>query len=126
MVWSGPMPDHARRAVRAAISLQQQLARRYALAVGRPRIEAGIDICTGAMIAGNVGAGDRITYTIVGDAVNQAARLQVKTRDLGTPILLTESTRAALGGEDGVPLRARGRVALKGIDAPVEVYSVEL
>jgi class 3 adenylate cyclase len=77
------------------------------------------------MIAGNVGSTDRVTYTIVGDAVNQAARLQVKTRDLGHPILLTESTRAALGGPNGFVLRPCGPVPLKGIAAPVEVYAVE-
>ncbi len=120
-----PLADHARRAVHAAIALQQLFAERNVLAAGRPRIDAGIGICTGDMIAGNVGAGDRITYTIVGDAVNQAARLQVKTRDLGTPILLTESTRVALGDADGVPLVHRGAVPLKGISAPVEVYSIE-
>ena len=121
-----PLPDHARRAVAAAIALQRLFAERNTLAGDGPRIDAGIGICTGDMIAGNVGAGDRVTYTIVGDAVNQAARLQVKTRDLGTPILLTESTRLALGDPNGVPLRHRGAVPLKGISAPVEVYSVEL
>jgi class 3 adenylate cyclase len=118
-----PMPDHARRAVRAAVALQRALAARNA---GNPEpLWAGIGICTGDMIAGNVGAGGRVTYTIVGDAVNQAARLQVKTRDLGTPILVTETTRAALGAPDGLVLRPRGEVALKGIEAPVPVYAVE-
>src|SRR5437016_12175505 len=77
------------------------------------------------MIAGNVGAGGRVTYTIVGDAVNQAARLQVKTRDLGASILLTESTRAALGETNGLVLRPCGAARLKGVAAPVEVYAVE-
>src|SRR5438552_3824333 len=89
------------------------------------RLLAGIGICTGDMIAGNVGAGGRVTYTIVGDAVNQAARLQVKTRDLGASILLTESTRAALGETNGLVLRPCGAVPLKGVAAPVEVYAVE-
>ena len=71
------------------------------------------------------GAGGRVTYTIVGDAVNQAARLQVKTRDLGASILLTESTRAALGETNGLVLRPCGAVPLKGVAAPVEVYAVE-
>jgi len=57
--------------------------------------------------------------------VNQAARLQVKTRDLGASILVTESTRGALGGPNGFVLRPVGRVPLKGIAAPVEVYAVE-
>ncbi|MBI3769822.1 MAG: adenylate/guanylate cyclase domain-containing protein [Deltaproteobacteria bacterium] len=127
IVFGGPLhpqADHALQAVRAAIALQHTLAARNGTHVGEP-LEAGIGICTGDMIAGNVGAGDRITYTIVGDAVNQAARLQVKTRELGTSILLTESTRQALGLAQGIPLRARGAVALKGIAAPVEIYSVD-
>src|SRR5262249_22684115 len=110
-------------ALGAAIALQRALEARNA--GGGERLLAGIGLCTGDMIAGNVGAGDRVTYTIVGDAVNQAARLQVKTRDLGTPILLTESTRLALGDADGVRLRSCGAVPLKGIAAPVEVYAVE-
>jgi adenylate cyclase len=127
LVFGGPLhpqADHALQAVRAAIALQHTLAVRNATHVGES-LEAGVGICTGDMIAGNVGAGDRITYTIVGDAVNQAARLQVKTRELGTSILLTESTRQALGLAQGIPLRVRGAVALKGIAAPVEVYSVD-
>jgi adenylate cyclase len=119
-----PLPDHARRAVAAAVALQRALARRND--GDGERLQAGIGLCTGDMIAGNVGAGDRVTYTIVGDAVNQAARLQVKTRDLGASILLTESTRAALGGSNGFALRACGPVPLKGIAAPVEVFAVDV
>jgi len=118
-----PLPDHARHAVRAAIALERALAQRNA--AGGERLLAGVGICTGDMIAGNVGAGGRVTYTIVGDAVNQAARLQVKTRDLGASILLTESTRAALGETNGLVLRPCGAVPLKGVAAPVEVYAVE-
>jgi len=118
-----PLPDHARHAVRAAIAVERELVERNA--AGGERLLAGIGICTGDMIAGNVGAGGRVTYTIVGDAVNQAARLQVKTRDLGTSILVTESTRAALGEPNGLVLRPVGAVPLKGIAAPVEVYAVE-
>ena len=120
-----PLADHARSAVRAAIALEGALAERNA-ADGSERLEAGIGICTGGMIAGNVGAGGRVTYTIVGDAVNQAARLQVKTRDLGASILVTESTRDALAATDGVPLRACGALPLKGIASMVNVYAVEV
>jgi adenylate cyclase len=118
-----PLADHARRALAAAVSLQRALAERNA--VGAERLLAGIGICTGDMIAGNVGTGGRVTYTIVGDAVNQAARLQVKTRDLGFPILVTESTRAALGEPNGFVLHPCGAVPLKGIAAPVEIYAVD-
>ncbi len=57
---------------------------------------------------------------------HKAARLQVKTRELGTSILLTESTRRVLGAAEGIALRPRGTVALKGIAAPVEIYSVDV
>jgi adenylate cyclase len=77
------------------------------------------------MIAGNVGAGERLIYTIVGDPVNQAARLQVKTRDLHATILLTESTRAALREVDSKGLRFLGHVALKGIASSVPVYAAD-
>jgi class 3 adenylate cyclase len=66
-----------------------------------------------------------VTYTIVGDAVNQAARLQVKTRDLPASILVTASTVAEFG-EDGVHFTPQGSVPLKGIAAPVEIYAVEI
>jgi class 3 adenylate cyclase len=119
-----PLPDHARRAIAAAVALQRALTRWDG--IDGERLVAGIGICTGDMIAGNVGTGGRVTYTIVGDAVNQAARLQVKTRDLGFPILVTESTRAALGESNGFVLRPCGAVALKGIAAPVEIYAVDV
>lgn len=117
-----PMPDHARRAVRAATSLQRALAARNAR--DGESLLAGIGICTGDMIAGNVGAGGRVTYTIVGDAVNQASRLQVKTRELDASILITDTTREALGRDDGFVLEPKGEVALKGIGQPVRVHAV--
>ena len=125
VVFGGPLApihDHARAAVRAAVSLQRALAVRN-VADGEPLL-AGIGICTGDMIAGNVGAGGRVTYTIVGDAVNQAARLQVKTRELDASILITDSTRQALGLGGGFTLQPRGEVALKGIGRPVLVHAV--
>ena len=120
-----PLRDHALQAVQAAVALQRALTARNTTHRDEPLV-AGVGICSGDMIAGNVGAGDRVTYTIVGDAVNQAARLQVKTRDLGASILITDSTARALGLASGIALRSRGAVALKGIAAPVEVYAVDV
>jgi len=128
VVFGGPLrpaDDHARRAVRAAISVQWALMNHPALP-GLGRLQAGIGICTGDMVAGNIRANERVVYTIVGDAVNQAARLQVKTRDVGAPILVTASTRDVLGDSDGVWLRPCGALPLRGIDAPVEVFAVEI
>jgi class 3 adenylate cyclase len=118
-----PVADHADRAVRAARAIQRLLGGRV-WPDGEP-LAAGIGICTGDMIAGNVGAGERLIYTIVGDPVNQAARLQVKTRDLHATILLTESTRAALREVSPDGLRFLGKVALKGIASGVAVYAAD-
>ena len=118
-----PLEDHAERAVRAAVAVQRRLRERRR-PDGEP-IEAGIGICTGYMIAGNVPARARLIYTIVGDAVNQAARLQVKTRELGASILLTESTYDRLPHPPPAPVRACGRVALRGILDEVRVYAVD-
>jgi adenylate cyclase len=117
-----PLADHARAAVLAAIGLQRALAKHNAASTHEP-LEAGIGISTGDMIAGNVGTGGRVTYTIVGDAVNQAARLQVMTRDLASSILITDSTHQALGRDHGFVLRPFGPVPLKGIAEPVEVWA---
>src|SRR6185369_14342002 len=112
-----PVADHARRAVLAAIVLQRALAERNSS--GDERLEAGIGICTGAMIAGNLGAGERVTYTVVGDAVNQASRVQAMTREHDAAILLTASTRVGVGPLDDAPLRSCGTATLKGIDTSV-------
>jgi adenylate cyclase len=124
-VFGGPLvptPDHALHALSAAVAVQRALRTRRR-PDGQP-LDAGIGLCTGYMIAGNVRGRRRLIYTIVGDAVNQAARLQVKTRELGAPILLTESTRAALPDPPPVPLRPCGKVSLRGILEDVEVYAV--
>jgi len=115
-----PLDDHARRAVVAAVALERELA-----AAGGLALEAGIGICTGRMLAGNIRARERVVYTIVGDAVNQAARLQVRTRDFTARILITESTRAAMGEPPaGVRIRPCGWVALRGIEGTVEAWAV--
>ncbi len=118
-----PVDDHARRAVAAARRLLAALHARRG-PDGEP-LTAGVGICTGDMIAGNVGAGTRLIYTIVGDAVNQAARLQVKTRETDSAILVTESTRAALPPDEGGRLRFCGRMALKGIASEVPVWAAD-
>jgi adenylate cyclase len=124
-VFGGPLvptPDHALHALSAAVAVQRAL--RVRLRPDGQPLEAGIGLCTGYMIAGNVRGRHRLIYTIVGDAVNQAARLQVKTRELGAPILLTESTRAVLPDPPPVSLRSCGKVPLRGILEDVEVYAV--
>jgi class 3 adenylate cyclase len=118
-----PIEDHAHRAVVAARRILRELGERRG-PDGEP-LTAGVGICTGDMIAGNVGAGTRLIYTIVGDAVNQAARLQVKTREVDASILVTESTRAALAPDAGGALRFCGYMALRGIASEIAVWAAD-
>ncbi len=89
-----PAQDHAARAVHAAQGMQQALGDfNQAQRAGRgPALETGIGIATGQVVAGNIGGRERIEYTVLGDTVNLASRLQDKTKQLGHPILLSELT----------------------------------
>lgn len=98
--WNAPVPvaDHARRAVRAAVRCQQRLAElspQYATRYGRP-LFMRIGIHTGVAVVGNMGSHDRFDYTVLGDAVNLAARLEGVNKRYRSGILVSDATRAAL------------------------------
>ena len=108
-VFGAPLhtPDHADRALAAALEMRRRLAelnRRRADA-GQPPLRNGIGIHTGSVLAGNIGSAERLTYALVGDAVNLASRIQGLNKELGTEILLSEATRRRLTSDAG-PRRA--------------------
>lgn len=122
------MPDHAQQAVSAAFQMRQALQDFNQSAAGNPSangrqpvLENGIGIATGRVIAGNVGGKERIEYTVMGDAVNLASRLEGLTTDFGYPILISEETFNAVG-----PLNARQlpAVPVKGKAKPVTIYGL--
>lgn len=95
--WGAPVEqqDHAERAVSAALAMQatvKPLAERF-IKRGWPGPTMGMGINTGLMSVGNMGSRYRIAYTVIGDAVNLAARIETLTRAYGVPILVTEATR---------------------------------
>jgi adenylate cyclase len=103
--WNAPLdqPDHASRAARAAQRIQQTMARLNqeaeiaaiaALADGPIRV--GIGIATGDCIIGNMGSQQRFDYTVLGDRVNLAARLEAKTKGWQLPVLLCDQTARML------------------------------
>jgi adenylate cyclase len=105
--------NDALRAVRAAVAIQHLLLELNldAVARGRPEVKVGIGVNTGVVTAGNIGSPRRIEYTVVGDAVNVAARLMAHAAP--AQILTTEATVKELGGEFGVtalpPLWVKGK-----------------
>jgi class 3 adenylate cyclase len=123
-VFGAPIParDHAARAVRAAVDMRTRLAAWNAARTrdGKPPLRHGIGVHTGTVLAGNVGSLDRLSYALVGDAVNLASRIQDLTKDVGTDVLVSATTRARLDGGPALePLPAR---RVKGRSAEVEVY----
>ena len=115
------MPDHAERALRCAVAMQgrQRELNAEGWTNDLPEIGIGIGVNTGTVVAGMVGGGGRLKYTVVGDAVNVAARLQSEA-DAGE-ILASASTVARA---DGTRCEAIGARHVKGREEPVEVFRV--
>jgi len=121
--WGAPVGDaqHARQAVAAGLAMQAELAKlneRFK-ARGWRAIEIGVGINTGPMRVGDMGSKLRKAYTVMGDAVNLASRLEGLTKQYGVGILVGQATRDAAAD---VVFREIDRVRVKGKDEPVVVY----
>ncbi|MEA2348714.1 MAG: adenylate cyclase, partial [Thermoleophilaceae bacterium] len=88
-------------------------------------LRIGIGLNTGMVVAGNVGGAGRLEFSVVGDAVNTAARVEAATRVTGDTILITEATRERLA-TSAVELEARPAQAVKGKSRPVAVFAPSL
>ncbi len=118
--------DHPDHAVTAAVAMRESLQQLNAerRQQGEPEIQHGIGVHSGPVLAGNVGSAERKTYTMLGDTVNLASRLQVLNKQLETDILISGVTRSRLVRSD-VHLRSMGRHSIKGKTETVDVYAVE-
>jgi adenylate cyclase len=118
---------HADNAILAALEMQSALARLNAeLATeGRAKLSFGIGINTSRIIAGNIGSSRRLNYSVVGDGVNVAARLQDLTRmsQFRADILVSASTMNA--AKRTYRVRNLGAAPVRGREEPVEVFAVE-
>lgn len=114
--------NHARQAVSAARAMTSRLTQlNVENAFGVP-LAMGIGIHTGIVIAGSVGFAQKMDYTVLGDTVNVAARLQSLTRDFGCPTIVSQSTVDSAGYDESV--RALGETNVKGRAGSVRIYSV--
>jgi class 3 adenylate cyclase len=113
-------PAHAANAVRAALEIEREINHRKF--GGAIEFITRVGINTGPVIAGPVGAEHRLIYTVHGDAVNLAARLEALNKEHGTRILVSESTRQLAG--NGFAFASLGEVTVRGRSEAVAVYTV--
>jgi adenylate cyclase len=118
--------DHAVEAARAMSETLEQLNIGWA-SEGRPTLDIGIGINSGEMIAGNIGADTIMSYTVIGDAVNLASRLESLNKEYGTRIIVSDATRAALTNDvlAKIQLRPLGEAHVKGRSQPVTIFEVK-
>jgi adenylate cyclase len=113
------LADHADAAVNAAVLIQRAVAERFDDA-----LRIGIGINTGVVIAGTIGGGGKLEFTLIGDTVNVAARVEQLTKTTADAILLTRQTVDALRARPP-GLTERGSRAVKGKSAEVEVFGLD-
>ena len=125
-VFGAPTPreDDALRAVKAALRMRATLAelnRRFEMR-GQPVVRIGIGIHTGPVVAGNIGHVERKQYTVIGDSVNVASRLESLTKEYGADILVSEDTFSRV--RDRVEAEPLEEVRVKGRQQPLRIYRV--
>ncbi|MFV1850797.1 MAG: adenylate/guanylate cyclase domain-containing protein [Thalassospira sp.] len=113
------LSHHADAALDSAIALQKEVASRTFEGL-EIKVRCGVN--TGSMVAGNVGAKARLSFTVHGDAVNTASRLEQENKVLGTHILISESTRNLL--ENPMRVSKAGDVLLRGRHSKTELFTV--
>ena len=119
-----PKPGDAVNAVRAAVRMRQALRHLNDRLAERdiPALRTGIGIHTGPVVAGNIGSEKRMEYTVIGDAVNLASRLESNTKDLGVNVLISDDTYQRV--KHVITARAVKEITVKGRKQPVMTYEV--
>ena len=123
-IWGAPLDEkaHAALGVRAALGMVRRLdeLRPGWAAEGLPPFDIGIGINTGVASVGNFGSEERFDYTVIGDNVNLASRLEGLTKLYGVAVIISESTREAIGSE--FFCRRLDRVKVRGKELPVTIF----
>ena len=125
--WNAPLdcPNHAEMAVRSAMEIElltEQMNKELKeQGYDLPPVVIGTGINTGPCIVGNMGSEARFDYSVVGDAVNLGARLEVQTRTFDTPIILSQYTLDQL--PDDIKVKELDKITVKGKEEPVTIYA---
>ena len=124
--WNAPLPceNHAEMALKSAMEIElltEELNKELKeQGLELPPVVIGTGINTGPCIVGNMGSESRFDYSVVGDAVNLGARLEVQTRTYDTPILISAYTHEQIENIDCIRL---DEIKVKGKDEPVEIFA---
>jgi adenylate cyclase len=126
-VWGSPLPDarHCAKAVTCAVQMMErlELLQQKWRSEGKPPIDIGIGLNSGHVIAGNMGhLHYKMDYTVIGDDVNLAARLESANKELHSHVLISASTYE--GSSDLVEVFTHPPLKVKGKEKPVEVFEV--
>lgn len=125
-VFGAPMADasHADNALAAALAMQARLDTWNAVrrSQGKPELHHGIGIHSGKVVAGNIGSASRMSYSLVGDVVNVASRIQALNKEMGTQLLVSAVTYTRLTHSPS--MQALPSVRVRGRAAEVEVFAL--
>ena len=125
--WNAPLENenHQQLAVKTALEMtvELQLLNQELKIQGLPKINIGIGINTGPCLVGNMGSEQRFDYSVIGDAVNLASRLESSSKTLGETIVISENTRCGI--ETLYPLEYVDSITVKGKTEPIKVYTVK-
>ncbi len=127
-----PGDNDALSAVQTAHGMCQALAahNRRRVSKGRPAFRHGIGVHYGPVVAGNIGNLERLQFTVIGDSVNLASRLESATKTAGAQVLISadavDAARQGASGEDLPPMRSLGEIQVPGREASLEVHTLDL
>ncbi len=119
-----PDSKHIYRAVHAALGMRRSLNEFNArqMKEGKPILKIGIGIHCGKMVAGSVGSQERMEFTVIGDAVNLASRIEELNKQWDTDILVSEDVAREV--EKDVPMQAMPKTRVHGISEPIQVFAI--
>ncbi len=119
------LPDHPEKAVMAALEMRERLKdlNRKRVSMKKDPVAHGIGIHTGKVLAGSIGSEDRKVYSMVGDTVNTASRLESLNKTYGTDILISQKTKELVRGKD-LNFSSLGKTALRGKSEEIEIFKV--